>query len=275
VTPVLSAVYDELLARASRPPFQARADAMREQFLRRTAAVSVGGNVWAMIAAKRGVTVGTEQWPLATDGLVQSQDHRGGRSAESANSNADGQGASVEGEPDGGREARTLASWDEALTRGGLALELAGGFSDPSERALVRVVGAAQRGIFRLYAVRDRVIAIDAVGGAEFLMLARDNVVRAVPEDTLDSTLFDGRVVAASDGCSMLPGVIFHPPGAIELVDRIVQAGKTKGLGREQLCDALLRMQDAFFGSSRVKLEFAYNPDALSHILQHERSTGS
>lgn len=170
-------------------------------------------------------------------------------------------------------EDRLQSSWDDALTRGGLSAEIAPTFAEPSERALVRVVGAAQRGTFRLRRARDRILAVDAIGGAQFLMLERDDIIRAFPEDTLDAALLDGRVVAASDGCSLLPGVIFHPPEALALLDRILSAARRLDMARDELCDALLRMNHAFRCSSRVKVAFAYNPDALAHIHSRERNT--
>ena len=39
-------------------------------------------------------------------------------------------------------EDRMRAAWDDALTSGGLAAELANGFEDPGERALARVCRA-------------------------------------------------------------------------------------------------------------------------------------
>jgi hypothetical protein len=227
VTPALLSVYDELLGRASAPPCRARADALREQFLRRTAALSEGENVRAVLAARRG----------------------------------DGAHASVRTEPDAdeqlsrpGREARAKAAWDEALTRGGLAAELAPGFDDPAERALVRVVGRAQRGVFRLAIDAGRTVALDLVSGASFLLLPRDDTIRAVPQATLEVTLFDGRIVAASDGCALLPGVVFHPPDALVQIGRVVASAREKCLPHDETCDVLLRMQDAFVTLSRVKI---------------------
>jgi hypothetical protein len=228
VTPALCAVYDELLSRASAAPYRARADALRDDFLRHTAAVTVEENVRAILAARRG-----------------------------AGSDADEHARKAE------REERAKAAWDEALTRGGLAADLAPGFEDPTERALARVVSRAQRGVFRLATAAGRTVARDLIDGASFLVLPRDDTVRAVPQDSFEVTLFDGRMVAASDGCTLLPGVVFHPPDALAYVERVIASGHRKGLGRDEICDALLRMQDGFSTLSRVKIAYAYNPDAL------------
>src|SRR5947207_12169060 len=67
VTPALSAVYDELLVRAAAPPWRDRAEAWKEEFLRRTSST---------------------------------------------------------GDP-GASEERLRAAWDDVLTRGGLAGEIA------------------------------------------------------------------------------------------------------------------------------------------------------
>jgi hypothetical protein len=243
VTPALFSVYDELLCRASEPPFRPRADALREQFLRRTAALSEGENVRAVLAARRGavaqVSSRTEPNP---------DEHAG--------------------PPE--REARANAAWDEALTRGGLAAELAPGFDDPAERSLVRVLSRAQRGVFRLAIDAGRTTALDLVGGGSFLLLPRDDTIRAVPEATLEVTLFDGRIVAASDGCALLPGVVFHPPDALSQIERVVASARQKDLAHDEVCDALLWMQDAFVTLSRVKIAYAYNPEALSTRTHQE-----
>jgi len=207
VTPALTAVYDELLARASAPPHAERAIGLRDAFLRRTSSSS--------------------------------------RAA---------------AEP----EDRFRAAWDDALTKGGLAAELADGFEDPSERALARVLSRAHRGVFRMRVLAEHRIAEDALSGASFVVLARDDIGREVFSlDGEDSPLFEVRVVAATDGCAMLPGIIFHPPDATSLIGELIRAGHERGMSRDELCDALLRMQHTFRNLSRIKIGYAYKPEAL------------
>ena len=78
-----------------------------------------------------------------------------------------------------------------------------------------------------------------------------------------DSPLFEARIVAAADGCAMMPGIIFHPPDATSLIGEIVRAGHQRGLSRLEICDALLRMQHTFRNLSRVKIGYAYKLEAL------------
>jgi hypothetical protein len=207
VTPALTAVYDELLARASAPPHAARALALRDAFLRRTSSST----------------------PAAA-------------------------------EP----EDRFRAAWDDALTAGGLAAELADGFEDPSERALARVLARAHRGVFRMSLLAGHRIAHDVLSGASFVVLARDDIGREVLAlGGEDSPLFEARIVAATDGCAMLPGIVFHPPDATPLIADLIAQGQERGMSRDELCDALLRMQHTFRNLSRVKIGYAYKPEAL------------
>jgi hypothetical protein len=207
VTPALTAVYDELLARASAPELAERAIALRDAFLRRTASSS-----------------------------------------------------RAPAEP----EDRFRAAWDDALTAGGLAAELAEGFDDPSERALARVLSRAHRGVFRMSLIGDHRIAEDGLSGASFVVLPRDDIGREVLAlGGEDSPLFEARIVAATDGCAMLPGIIFHPPDATPLIDELIRAGVARGMSRGDLCDALLRMQHTFRNFSRVKIGYAYKLEAL------------
>ena len=207
MTPALTAVYDELLARASTPPHAERAIALRDRFLRRTSSSS--------------------------------------RAA---------------AEP----EDRFRAAWDDALTAGGLAADLADTFDDPSERALARVLSRAHRGVFRMSLVGGQRLAEDALSGASFLVLARDDIGREVLAlGGEDSPLFEARIIAATDGCAMLPGIIFHPPDATSLIADLVRAGQERGMSRDDLCDALLRMQHTFRNLSRVKIGYAYKAEAL------------
>ena len=209
VTPALSAVYDELLTRASAPPLADRSEALRKAFVTRT------------------------------QGSVASQSP----------------------EP----EARVRASWDDALTTGGLAKAISESFDDPAERSLARALSRAHRSLFRIAYVDDCRIAEDLLSGASFLILPRDDIGRAAfaGEQTGEDPLFDARIVAASDGCATLPGIIFHPTDATPHIYRIIDTARARGLSSGQVCDALLRMEHTFATLSRVKIAFAYRVQAL------------
>jgi len=218
VTPVLSAVYDELLARASAPPLSEEALALRDAFLLRTSSSS-----------------------------------------------------RTEAEP----EDRLRAAWDDALTTGGLALKLADGFEDPSERALARVLSRAHRATFRMSLVGSHRIAHDVVSGASFVVLARDDIAREVLAlGAEDCPLFEARIVAATDGSAMLPGIIFHPPDATDLIVELIRLGRERGMSRDDLSDALLRMQHSFRNLARVKIGYAYKSEALGSTTSHDAVAG-
>jgi hypothetical protein len=213
VTPALSAVYDELLVRAAAPPWRDRAEAWKEEFLRRTSST---------------------------------------------------------GDP-GDSEERLRAAWDDVLTRGGIAGEIADALDDPSERALARVLARAHRGIFRLTVQNGQGIVVDVASGASFVLIRRDDIGRAVAATSDETALFEARVVAATDGCAMLPGVIFHPQDATPIIYRVLAAARQRGMSDDELCDALLRMHHAFSTLSRVKIAYAYKIEALAARLDGPR----
>jgi hypothetical protein len=209
VTPALSAVYDELLERASAPPLGERADALRKAFFTRT------------------------QGSVAAQSPVP--------------------------------EVRIKASWDDALTTGGLAATLGGDLEDPAERALARAISRAHRSLFRLVLDHGKRLAEDLLSGASFLILPRDDMGRAAfgGEEEGEDPLFEARIVAASDGCATLPGIVFHPADATPHVYAIVAAARARGMSPGSICDALLRMEHTFTTLSRVKIAFAYRLEAL------------
>jgi hypothetical protein len=157
------------------------------------------------------------------------------------------------------------AAWDDALTTGGLAAELADSFEDRGERALARVLSRAHRSVFRMSLLGTRRIAEDILGGASFLVLPRDDIGREVLAlGGEDAPLFEARIVAATDGCAMLPGIIFHPPDATPIIEEMRTTAEARGMSPSELCDALLRMQHTFRNLSRVKIAYAYKVEALA-----------
>ncbi len=170
-------------------------------------------------------------------------------------------------------EDRMRAAWDDALTTGGLAAELANGLEDRGERALARVLARAHRSVFRMSLLGSHRIASDVLGGGSFLVLPRDDIGREVLAlGGEDAPLFEARIVAASDGCAMLPGIIFHPPDATTLIDEICDVAEKRKMPAADLCDALLRMQHTFRNLSRVKIGYAYKLEALASNIASEGS---
>jgi hypothetical protein len=162
-------------------------------------------------------------------------------------------------------EDRVRAAWDDALTQGSLAALLAPTFEDASERALVRAISRAHRSTFAISTEDDHHLVRDIIGGGEFVVLQRDDVVRGLLAVQTDepAPLFEARVVAGADGCALLPGVLFHPVAATPLIHTIVQAPEAQRLSRHAVCDALLRMLHVWSSLSRVKIAYAYRLDAL------------
>ncbi len=75
--------------------------------------------------------------------------------------------------------------------------------------------------------------------------------------------LWQARLVATAEGCVVLPGAIFHPVDALSPIENTLRVAKERSLERDEVLDALLRMEHAFRTLTRVKLAYAYRPAAL------------
>ena len=208
MTPAHSAMYEELLARATRPPHAERAHAWRAAFLDRSGRFDPGH-------------------PLA--------------------------------------DVRDRAAWEDALVRGGLCRAIAAELEDPAERALCRSLETAHRGIFVSRALAGTELCRDLWSGAEFVLLARDDVVRelALTTERGGCPLWQARLVATPGGCVVLPGAVFHPVDALTPVEETLRVARERSLERDVVLDSLLRMEHAFRTLTRVKLAYAYRPAAL------------
>jgi len=210
VTPVLSAVYEELQSRASAPGTRAQARDACEAFLRRTS-------------------------------------------------------SSARAQPSPA-EDRVRAAWDDALTTGGLAMQLAPGFDDASERSLARAIARAHRSTFSITAEGPNRLVRDVIAGGEFVLVPRDDIARdLLTVDGDEPVLFEARIIAATDGCAIMPGILFHPAAATPLIRDLLETAEARRLARHALCDALLRMLHTFENLARVKIGYAYKVEALPH----------
>ncbi len=205
MTPVLSAVYDELIARATTPPHAEPFDRWVQGFLARTG--------------------------------VFPADH-----------------------PESVR--RLEAAREDALCRGGWAARLLPRLSDPGEQTLASLIPRAHRGVFSFETVAGVHVVQELLSGAAFVLVRRDSVGREVVDDNLGS-LCVGRIVGASDGCAMLPGVVFHRADATACIESVVKVARDRGVPADQVCDALLRMDFALLTMSRIRPAFAYRPELL------------
>lgn len=199
MTPALSAVYDELVARAAAPPLVTETEPLRAAFERRT-------------------------------GLFPADHPR--------------------------RAARDGAAWEDVLVAGGFAHRIGDAMDDPGERAMADVLGRGQRGVFRIAAEGAHRFVIDLFGGGAFALLARDEIARA--DGSADDSLFVGRIVAGTDGCAVLPGIVWLPGEATELVPPVVDAARVRGFSIDETVEALLRMDCAYATLSRVKAAYAF-----------------
>lgn len=160
---------------------------------------------------------------------------------------------------------RDGAAWEDALVAGGLARDLGPELQDTGARTLARAIATAQRGVFVFESESSRVIASDLWSGAKFVIVAHDNVGRELARFDRDAgtPLCQARVAAMPEGAAVLPGTIFHPVEAGSAVERTLSVARNRGLGTNAVLDTLLRMEHAWRTLSRVKVGYAYRPEAL------------
>jgi hypothetical protein len=72
-----------------------------------------------------------------------------------------------------------------------------------------------------------------------------------------------GRLVAGADGCAVLPGRVWLPEEALPLLPPIFRAARARGLGVDEVAEALLRMEHALATQSRIKPQVAFRPEGL------------
>jgi hypothetical protein len=172
-------------------------------------------------------------------------------------------------------EARSRAFWDDALTTQGFAA-LAAKLLVGAETRGSDVAGVAarfeqaHRGVFVVEGADERgAHLVDLWSGAELLVRHIDDA-QGVTFEHAEGAM-DARVVRGppADGVSaalvVLPGVLHHPPDAMEALDRVIAAARARDMPSGDVLDALLRMELVFRSSSRVKAGFAYRVESLSH----------
>jgi hypothetical protein len=157
-------------------------------------------------------------------------------------------------------EARSRGFWDDAPHAGEEAAQLTARFD------------RAHRGIFVVEEVDERgAHLVDLWSGAELLVRHIDEA-QAVTFEHSEGPM-DARVVGVGamaeptgDGAALvvLPGVLHHPPDAMEPLGRVIAAARERDMATGDVLDALLRMELVFRSSSRVKAGFAYRVESLS-----------
>ncbi|MDB4998499.1 MAG: hypothetical protein JWM74_5931 [Myxococcaceae bacterium] len=162
-------------------------------------------------------------------------------------------------------EARSRAFWDDALATQGFPRHVEADL-DAATRAWIVPLERAHRGLFRaseepLSASHSWTID-DLWSGASFLVAAPEPGLR---EALASSTYFDGRIVGRADPLALvlMPGAVFHPADAKEPIEKVLEAARARGLSKDTVLDALLRMERNLRSHSRVKAAYAYRSEAL------------
>ncbi len=169
-------------------------------------------------------------------------------------------------------EERSRAFWCDAISRGLFGRDVEGDLA-PDERAWLRPLERAHRGLFRASTLTaapgrhggPRMVLEDAWSGAEVILTLVDDASRA-ELDAAAGQLFDARVVGAHEPLvvALLPGAVFHSPDATAAIDPVLAAARKQGLSTHDTLDALLRMERTRRALSRVKVSYAYRPEALA-----------
>ncbi len=154
-------------------------------------------------------------------------------------------------------EVRSRAFWDHALTREGLALELA-----PELEPAGRIWGArfvrAHRGLFSIER-GARPTLRDAWTGAAFTVTLLDDPSEIALSRGAGEGLVDARLVADADArVAMLPGALFHPAEATAAILDVLREASSAGASTHAVLDALLLMEHRLRSLSRVRAGYAY-----------------
>jgi len=157
-------------------------------------------------------------------------------------------------------EERSRAFWCDAVTRGRFGREVEGELAD-EERSWLGPLERAHRGLFR---AAGNVLE-DVWSGAELVLTLVDEASRA-ELDAAAGQLVDARVVGAVDPLviALLPGAIFHPRDATAAILPVLAEAHARALATHEVLDALLRMERTLRALARVKVAYAYRPDALA-----------
>jgi hypothetical protein len=163
-------------------------------------------------------------------------------------------------------EARSRAFFEWTLTRGGFGRRIEQELS-PEARAFVGPLERAHRGLFTVAprgertraAKGDALVLRDEIAGPEFAGEPLD----AGLADALSAaeSPFDGYLVGVplpDARVFLLPGAVFHPESAKQPIARVLDEARARGMEREDILDALLRMERSYRSLSRVKPSFAY-----------------
>jgi hypothetical protein len=159
-------------------------------------------------------------------------------------------------------EERSRAFWCDAVTRQRFGREVAGELSG-GERAHLVPLERAHRGLFR---AQGEVLQ-DLWSGAEFVVTELDETGKW-DLDLSAGQLVDARLAGTDEppAVALLPGAIFHPREATPAIERVLGAARAAALGTHDVLDALLRMERNLRALARVKVTYAYRPDALVPI---------
>ena len=161
---------------------------------------------------------------------------------------------------DEGFEARMLAFWDAAVTARPL-LEVMAPAARQRVGDWIEPFCRAHRGLFR---VGPGFALVDRWSGAEFQLTPKPPPELALALESAEG-LIDGRLVGRTDPLTiaLLPGAFFHPADATQAIESVLNAARADGFGRDDVLDALLRMEARLRAHSRVKPSYAYRASDL------------
>ncbi len=165
---------------------------------------------------------------------------------------------------DGWFEERSRAFWSDSVTTSRFGRDVEEALT-PEERAWLGPLEHAHRGLFRAVAGDRGRTLVDVWSGAEIVLTLVGEESQA-ELDAATGQLVDARIVGGADPLvlALLPGAIFHPRNATEVIEQLVQAAQARALATNEALDALLRMERTLRALSRVKPTYAYRVEALA-----------
>lgn len=176
-------------------------------------------------------------------------------------------------------EERSAALWDRVLTDGAVIGRMKAKETSEDRRAALASLSRAQRGLFEVHATTnagagsagDDVDLVCVVTGAAFRLARSDEAGRGLTlghrgADDVAPGFVDARVVPAVEGISLLPGVLAHTAEARPQIEEVVANAKGRGMGHDDVFDALLSMRHRLAALSRMKAKQVYRVELLDSL---------
>lgn len=159
--------------------------------------------------------------------------------------------------------SRDAASLEHVLIAEGLAARIGASLDDPGERSEAALIASAEPALLVFEDHAGLLVGHDLWSASAWWIAPEDDIGRDIRLQLPDSPVAQCRLVVTDGGCIILPGIVYHPADAYELLAGVLSHAREQRLNSYTLFQALLRMEYRFRTLTRAKLGYAYRPENL------------